>query len=42
VRKGDPDLLFFLDAWIRYHQDTGWLAEKRKYWFEGFAWEDRL
>jgi polar amino acid transport system substrate-binding protein len=42
VRKGDPDLLFFLDAWIRYHQDTGWLAEKRKYWFEGFAWEDQL
>jgi polar amino acid transport system substrate-binding protein len=42
VRKGDPDLLFFLDAWIRYQQDTQWLAEKRKYWFEGFAWEDQL
>ena len=42
VRKGDPDFLFFLDAWIRYHQDTGWLAEKRKYWFDGFAWEDQL
>jgi polar amino acid transport system substrate-binding protein len=42
VRKGDPDLLFYLDAWIRYHQDTGWLAEKRKYWFDGFAWEDQL
>ena len=42
VRKGDPDLLAFLDSWIRYQQDTGWLAEKRKYWFEGFAWEDQL
>jgi polar amino acid transport system substrate-binding protein len=42
TRKGDPDLVFFLDAWIRYYQDTGWLAEKRKYWFDGFAWEDQL
>jgi polar amino acid transport system substrate-binding protein len=42
VRKGDPDLLAFLDAWIRYHQDTGWLAERREYWFDGFAWEDQL
>jgi polar amino acid transport system substrate-binding protein len=42
VRKGDPDLVAFLDAWIRYHQDTGWLAERRKYWFDGFAWEDQL
>ena len=42
VRKGDPDLVFFLDAWIRHYQDTGWLAEKRKYWFESFAWEDQL
>lgn len=42
VRKGDPDFLFYLDAWIRYHQDTGWLAGKRKYWFESFAWEDQL
>jgi polar amino acid transport system substrate-binding protein len=42
VRKGDPDLLSFLDTWIRYHQDTGWLAEKHKYWFDGFAWEDQL
>ena len=42
VRKGDADFVLFLDAWIRYHQDTGWLAEKRKYWFEGFAWEDQL
>lgn len=42
VRKGDPDLVFFLDAWIRHYQDTGWLTEKRKYWFESFAWEDQL
>ncbi len=27
---------------FRHYQDTGWLAEKRKYWFESFAWEDQL
>ena len=42
VRKGDPDFLSFLDTWIRYHEDTGWLAERHKYWFGGFAWEDLL
>ena len=42
VRKGDPDILSFLDTWIRYHEDTGWLAERHKYWFESFAWEDEL
>jgi polar amino acid transport system substrate-binding protein len=42
VRKGDPDFLSFLDTWIRYYEDTGWLAGRRKYWFETFAWEDEL
>jgi polar amino acid transport system substrate-binding protein len=42
IRKGDHDFLAFLDAWIRYHRDSGWMAEKRKYWFETFAWEDQL
>jgi polar amino acid transport system substrate-binding protein len=42
VRKGDPDFLSFLDTWIRCQQDSGWLTEKRKYWFEGFAWENQL
>ena len=42
MRKGDPDLLAFLGTWIRCQQDTGWLAERRKYWFDRFAWEDQL
>ena len=42
VRKGDPDFLSFLDTWIRCQEDTGWLAERHKYWFGGFAWEDLL
>jgi polar amino acid transport system substrate-binding protein len=42
VRKGDPDFLSFLDTWVRYQEDTGWLAERHKYWFESFAWEEEL
>ena len=42
AQGGDPDFLSFLDTWIRYHEDTGWLAERHKYWFGGFAWEDLL
>lgn len=42
VRRGDPDLLSFLDTWIRCQQDSGWLAEKHKYWFESLTWEDQL
>jgi ABC-type amino acid transport substrate-binding protein len=39
---GDPDFLAFLNSWMRYQQDTGWLAERRKYWLNSFAWEDQL
>ncbi len=42
ARKGDPDLLSFLDTWIRCQQDSGWLAEKHRHWFESLAWEDQL
>jgi hypothetical protein len=42
VRKGDPDFLRHIDTWIRYYEETGWLAEKRKYWFNSFAWKDQL
>lgn len=42
VPKGDPDVLAYLNAWIRYHEETGWLAERRHYWFETFRWADDL
>lgn len=42
VAKGDPDMLAYLNAWIRYQEETGWLAERRRYWFESFRWEDQL
>ena len=41
VRKGDLDILNFLNSWIRVNQDNGWLEQRRQYWFEGSEWEDQ-
>lgn len=32
VRKGDPDFLNFLDSWLRFQRDSGWLGERARYW----------
>ena len=42
IRKGDADFLAYRDAGVRYYTETGWLAERRHYWFETFDWEDQL
>jgi polar amino acid transport system substrate-binding protein len=42
VRKGDHDLLSFLNTWIRYYEENGWLPERRNYWFHSLAWKDQL
>ena len=42
IRKGDPDFLSYLDAWVRYYTETGWLADRRHYWFETLDWENEL
>jgi ABC-type amino acid transport/signal transduction systems, periplasmic component/domain len=42
VRKGDPDLVNFLDGWIRMVNDEGWLAERHNYWFRTDKWKDQV
>jgi len=42
VRKGDPDFLNFLNAWLTYHTETGWLMERYDYWFTSTEWTGRL
>jgi polar amino acid transport system substrate-binding protein len=37
VPKGDPDAIFFFNAWIRDHED--WLKEKSDYWYGTKDWE---
>jgi polar amino acid transport system substrate-binding protein len=39
VRKGDPDFLAFLNAWLEMQRESGWLAERARHWAtskEGF------
>jgi len=38
IRKGDPDFINFLNAWITAHEADTWLASVHKYWFEGVEW----
>ena len=33
VRIDDTDLLAWLNIWLDYYEENGWLAERRKYWF---------
>lgn len=40
LRKGDVDGLNFLDSWIAHHRTTGWLDERRHYWFETTDWSE--
>ncbi len=42
IRKGDVDFLNFLNTWIRYYEETGWLKRERKYWFENTEWANKL
>lgn len=42
VRKGDPDFLFYLNNWIRQHDNDGFLTERFDYWFNGRPWKDMM
>ncbi|MDE2926335.1 MAG: transporter substrate-binding domain-containing protein [Acidobacteriota bacterium] len=41
IRKGDLDTLNFLNGWITVNEASGWLEQRRQYWFEGTEWEDQ-
>jgi polar amino acid transport system substrate-binding protein len=38
IRKGDPDFLNYLNSWLAFHKDDGWLDERLKYWGESTDW----
>ena len=42
LRKGDPDALNFFNNWIQETEASGWLAERRDYWFSGREWADQV
>ena len=38
IERGDPDFLAYLNAWIVFHEDTGWLEQRRNHWFKTLDW----
>ena len=42
VRKGDLDILNFLNNWIILRENDGWLKERQEYWFGSMAWFDNV
>ena len=42
IRKGDGDALAFFNAWITANRESGWLQERRNYWFKSRAWADQV
>lgn len=42
LRKGDVDTLNFFDSWIRVVEAEGWLAERKRYWFDTQEWKRLL
>jgi polar amino acid transport system substrate-binding protein len=42
VRRGDPDFLAYLNAWIEARTVNKWLERRRNYWFRTTEWEKRL
>lgn len=42
IRKGDADFLNYLNTWIRFYNETGWLKERRQYWFKDLKWANSL
>ena len=38
VKKGEQELLNFLDAWVTARQTDSWLATSRDYWFGTLEW----
>jgi len=42
VRKGEQELLNFLNAWITAHEADRWLDATREYWFESRNWTQEV
>jgi polar amino acid transport system substrate-binding protein len=38
IRKGDADFLNFLNSWIAFRRENGWLADRQHYWFQTTDW----
>lgn len=42
VKKGEQELLNFLNAWVTARQSDKWIATSHDYWFETLDWVDKV
>ena len=42
IRKGDPDILNWLNNWITLATERGFIEERHDYWFRNNAWKDQV
>lgn len=42
VRRGDMDLVNFLNSWIYARTVNHWLGHRRQYWFKNTEWSKDL
>lgn len=42
IRKGDVDLLNFLNAWVVAREADAWIGSTRHYWFETLRWKEMI
>ncbi|MBM3601637.1 MAG: transporter substrate-binding domain-containing protein [Alphaproteobacteria bacterium] len=42
VRKGDYDMVNWLNNWIILRTEDGWLLDRHKYWFKGREWKSQV
>lgn len=42
VRKGDPDILNWLNNWITLRTERGFIEERHNYWFRTRDWKDEV
>ncbi|TVQ99721.1 MAG: amino acid ABC transporter substrate-binding protein [Desulfovibrionales bacterium] len=40
MRKGDPDLLNYVNSWIIEITAEGWIEDQYRYWFETMDWKE--
>ena len=42
IRKGDPDFLNYLNSWLAFQRQSGFIDERTNYWFTSAEWLKRM
>jgi len=42
IRKGDPDFLNYLNSWLAFQRQSGFVDERTNYWFKSAEWLKKM